>query len=304
MIGVRGGTVLVVCLVVLAACAGPAPRATPPEGTTAHTLTAGGLERTFLLHRPATLPAGVRVPLVVMIHGGGGDARSAEERYGWDAAADRDGFLVAYPEGVARSWNGGAGGCCGPAGRSGVDDVGFLSTMISTIAATAPVDPGRVFATGISEGGIMSYRLACSTHLLAAIAPDSATLLGPCPAPDPVSVLHIHGDADARIPYDGRPGAGPNHITGGPVSDVVARWRAVDRCPTPAVVADGPVHTTTADCPDGRTVTLIEIDGAGHQWPGAPPGRDAAVADPPSTALNATDVISAFFLARPRRPPV
>jgi polyhydroxybutyrate depolymerase len=126
------------------------------------------------------------------------------------------------------------------------------STRTVTVAdAGGDVDPVRVYAAGISNGGIMAYRLACATRLFAAIGPDSATRLGDCPNPAPVSVLHIHGTADENIP------------------DVVARRREIDRCPSPATSTSGPVTTSIARCPDGRTVELVTITGAGHQWPGA-----------------------------------
>jgi polyhydroxybutyrate depolymerase len=309
--GLLHALVVVGALLLLSSCAGSSPTTAGAAlpggvavGSSTHTLDVGGRTRSFRVYRPASLPAGAPAPLVVMIHGGGGSAAGAEDRYGWDSEADRAGFLVAYPDGVAHSWNGaatGRGGCCGEAGRVGIDDVGFLTTMVASIQATVPVDPRRVFATGISEGGIMSYRLACSTRLFAAIGPDSATQLGPCPAPAPTSVVHVHGNADTRIPFDGSPGRGPNHITGGPVSAVVDTWRAVDHCPPPTTTTAGPVHTTASTCPDGRAVTLIEVDGAGHQWPGSrPPGPvRSAVTDPPSTALDATDTIWRFFAAHP-----
>jgi polyhydroxybutyrate depolymerase len=290
----------------------PAPTGTPPPGaaprlpagTTLHTLTVDGLPRQYLVHQPADLPPGRPVPLVVMIHGGGGTARGAEARYGWDPLADRTGFVVAYPQGAGRSWSDGAG-CCGRAGRRNLDDVTFLTSMVTAIRAQLPVDPARIYATGISEGGIMSDQLACGTDLFAAIGPDSATRLGPCPAPKPISLIHIHGAADQRIPLDGHPGAGVNHITGpSSVPDLVAAWRAVDGCPPPTVTTAGPVHTTSAGCPDGRAVTLIVVDGAGHQWPGSRPAhpvRPRAIApDPPSTALDATATIWDFFAAHPR----
>jgi polyhydroxybutyrate depolymerase len=305
----------------LTACARP-ERPVPPSpvapgaalpgglqpGSSEHTLRVGDRTRSFRVYRPASLPAGARVPLVLVIHGGGGSARGAEARYGWDAEADRAGFLVAYPDGVGHSWNGGLNGCCGAAGEAGVDDVGFLGGVIASVEATTPVDTARVDATGISEGGIMAYRLACSTHVLAAVGPDSATQIGACPDPDPVSVIHVHGTADTRIPYDGHAGAGVLHLTGGPIPAVVDHWRAVDRCPAPAVTSTptpaGAVQVAASACPDGRAVTLVTLDGAGHQWPGSRPRgtvRDRRVpADPPSRALNATDTVWAFFAAHPR----
>lgn len=237
-------------------------------------------------------------PLVVMLHGGFGSADQAERSYGWDAEADAGHFLVAYPDGLDKAWNTG-GGCCGRPGRTNVDDIGFLAQLVADVGNVVPVDHSRVYATGISNGGIMAYTLACATTLFAAIGPDSATQLSSCPRPAPVSVIHIHGTADRNIPYDGSPGQGIARIHGPAVEDLNARWRATDQCAEPTVTsAADPVTTSIALCPDGRAVELVTIAGAGHQWPGAAAksGVDGRV-DQPSTALNATHEIWQFFAA-------
>jgi len=114
----------------------------------------------------------------------------------------------------------------------------------------------------------------CHTTIFAAIGPDSATELGGCPAPAPLSVIHIHGTADKNIPYQGGEGDGVAHIDGPSVPSLNARWRGIDHCAAPATKTAGAVTTSTAACPGGRTVELITIAGAGHQWPGAvPPTR-------------------------------
>ena len=125
----------------------------------------------------------------------------------------------------------------------------------------------------------MAYTLACHTTIFAAIGPDSATELGSCPAPAPLSVIHIHGTADKNIPYQGGEGDGVAHIDGPAVPAVNACWRGIDHCAAPVITTAGVVTTSTATCPAGRTVELITIAGAGHQWPGAipePAGREAA----------------------------
>jgi polyhydroxybutyrate depolymerase len=271
-----------------------------PAGSSAHAVTVGGVRRTFLVYRPASPPAAA--PLVVMLHGGFGSGTQAEKSYGWDAEADRGRFVVAYPDGLNRAWNTG-GGCCGTPGRQDTDDIGFITAMVAAIERQVPVDAHRVYATGISNGGIMAYTLACHTHIFAAIGPDSATELGDCAAPAPLSVIHIHGTADRNIPYQGGQGDGPGQINGPAVPALNARWRGIDRCAAPAVRTAGVVATSTAACPGGRAVELITIAGAGHQWPGARPNLLAQRllhTDPPSTALNATQVIWQFFAAHAR----
>lgn len=295
---------LVLVAVSLSGCrsrssASPAP-ADVPAGKSEQSIQVGGLTRTFHIYRPHDLPS--PAPLVVMLHGGFGSGTQAEQSYGWDAEADRNHFAVLYPDGRNHAWNVG-GGCCGDPGREGTDDVAFLTAMVKTVEAKVPIDANRIYATGISNGGLMAYRLACDTDLFAAIGPDSATQLGACPDPKPLSVLHIHGTADTRIRYQGGEGDGVAHINGPPVPDVVAGWRTVDGCGPPTVGVAGAVTTSTAECPSGRAVELITIAGAGHQWPGSPsrPGRETVLgADPPSDAVNATEVFWRFFAAHSR----
>jgi len=293
-------------VVLLAGCrapgGGPVPAPAPSGvavGASTQSITVDGRVRTFHVYRPAALPA--RTPLVLMLHGGFGSGTQAERSYGWDARADTGQFVVAYPDGLNHAWAVG-GGCCGDPGRTGVDDVAFIRAVVSTLSGQLPVDPARVYATGISNGGLLAYRLACDTDVFAAIGPDSATLLGTCPSPAPVSMIHIHGTADHNIPYDGGPGDGVAKIDGPPVPDVVAQWRSVDQCAAPVVTITGPVTTSVAACPGGRSVELVTVDGAGHQWPGSTRTlvQRLAGTDPPSTALDATDTIWRFFAAHPR----
>jgi polyhydroxybutyrate depolymerase len=294
---VRRLVVLIAVVFAMAGCAGPS-FVGPQDftvGSTEHSINVGGLDRGYRLYVPAGLA--VNAPLVLMIHGGFGNAEQAERSYGWNQLADREKFAVAYPDGVGRAWNVG-GGCCGRPGRQGIDDVGFISAVVDDVAAHVPVDRDRVYATGISNGGMMAYTLACRTDVFAAIGPDAATQLDACASPNPTSVLAIHGTADRMIRYDGEPGAGFARIDGPPVPDVDVFWRNVDQYVEPVVTTAGAVTTSAADCADGRGVTLITVDGAGHQWPGSQPIREGA--DPPSAALDATTTLWTFFVAHPR----
>lgn len=273
-----------------------------PVGQSTQTISSGGRVRTFHLYRPATVAS--PAPLVVMLHGGFGSGSQAEGAYGWDAEADAHHFLVAYPDGVDHAWNAG-GGCCGTPAQSGVDDSAFITAMVAQLRAEVSLDPARLYATGISNGGMLAYHLACTTRLFAAIGPDSATELGDCSAPAPLSVIHIHGTADHNIPYGGGPGDGPARIDGPAVPTVVSDWRATDHCAAPSQTVAAVVTTSIATCPAGRAVELITVAGAGHQWPGGvshPVEERLLHLDPPSKALNATDVIWAFFDAHPSEP--
>jgi polyhydroxybutyrate depolymerase len=273
---------------VLAGCA-PDGGTGPDSGTTSRTIEVGAESREYRLHVPPQLaddPA-----LVVMLHGGLGSARQAEGAYGWDAVADAEGFVVAYPDGVNRTWN--AGDCCGGAAREDVDDVAFLTALVTELRAEFGVGPDRTFGTGMSNGAMMTYRIACETDLFAAIAPVAGTIVTTCDDPAPASLLHIHGQGDGSVRMDGEPGDGVGDVDGMPIADVNALWRQADGCGDPVVTDAPPVTTSTSTCADGRTVTLVTVAGAGHQWPGSV-AREGAT-DQPSDALDATALIWEFF---------
>ena len=269
-----------------------------PVGQSTQSLESGGVSRTFHLYRPQGLTG--PAPLVVMLHGGFGSGEQAERAYHWDAEADNGHFLVAYPDGLNRAWN--AGSCCGEPQHSNVDDVGFITNMVSAIEQETAIDPARVYVTGMSNGAMMSLRLGCQTGVFAAIAPVAGTLLTDCSHAQPTSVLQIHGTADERVPYNGGPGKafainGNPRVDGPPVPAVNDIWRSIDACGPPSSTTAGDVTTSTAGCADGRTVELISVAGAGHQWPGGEhsPLMERLGMPPPSTALDATDTIWQFF---------
>jgi polyhydroxybutyrate depolymerase len=279
-------------LLALSGCSRAHHAETPlPTGTTVHTMAFGGLDRSYRVHRPAGLTG--PAPLVVMLHGAFGDGQQAETSYGWDQLADTAKFVVAYPDGIGATWN--AHGCCGKAAQENIDDLGFITTMVGEISAAMPIDPSRVYATGISNGGIMTYALACNSGIFAAIGPDAATQLDPCPDPHPTSVIHIHGTADRLVPYNG--GQGASTVNGPPIPDVNEFWRKVDKCGPSNVTIKAPVTTWTAACADHRSVELITIDGGRHQWPGGSTFLERFGTT--THALNATETIWQFFAAHP-----
>ena len=264
------------------------------------TLNFGGLERTYRLYRPAGLARDAAVPLVLVLHGGFGTGAGAERAYHWDETADAHGFVVLYPDGIGRSWN--AGACCGPALRRNLDDIGFLEALIEHITNDEHIDLRRIYVTGISNGAMMTYRLACESHLkLAALGPVAGTFSAPCKQSHPTSVLAIHGLDDRTVPFAGGVGVGFDKSPRPAVSDVIARWRAVDHCAAARSHDEPPVHYEISTCEVGRTVELVTIAGAGHQWPGSetPPPAAAALLhlDQPSRALDATALLWSFFAA-------
>jgi len=240
-----------------------------PGGDLPGDLVFGGLPRTYQLHVPAGLdhPAG----LVINLHGAGQTGGEQAAATNYNAVADQNGFVVAYPDGIDFSWADGRGASVPD--RQGVDDVGFLSALIDQLSRDYGIARGRVFVTGMSAGAFMATRLACErADLISAIAPVAGTLGAafPCAPSRPVSVLQVHGTADAVVPF-----TGGTMLGRGGYSDVVAapamaqRWRDVDRCPAP--VDNGPAgaeHRFTASgCAGSTEVVFIQIDGGGHTWP-------------------------------------
>jgi polyhydroxybutyrate depolymerase len=297
----RTRLLLLLVVVLLAGCTsgGEKPDISPsrgdiPVGRSSHKITVDGRERTYLIYRPARLSA-AKVPLVVVLHGAGGTGAQAETSYRWNAEAKRGRFLVAYPNGVRRAWAA-SNRCCGMPARANIDDVGFIKQMVAAILADAPVDTRRVYATGMSNGAMLAYRLACDTTIFAAIGPVAGTMVNRCRRPAPLSIIHIHGTADRIIPYGGR--AGP------PVPELIDTWRTIDRCAAATDATKGVVRTSVATCPNGRAVELITVIGARHQWPGSasPSGaeRRRQQLDSPSKALQATSTIWRFFDDHPK----
>jgi polyhydroxybutyrate depolymerase len=233
------------------------------NGKSLHHVSVGGRDRSYRLYKPVGLSASA--PLVVMLHGYAGSAAQAERDYEWDGLADSGKFVVVYPDGLNRAWNVNGEGCCGRPARERVDDVGFVNAAIADIAKNVGIDSAKVYATGMSNGAILSYTLACSTDLFAAIGPVAGTQLNVCKSPHPTSVMAVHGTTDRLVPYGG--GQGFSVINGPSVPDLNAFWRNVDQCGAAAATTDGPVTTSTAACADNRGVVLITVDQGGHDWP-------------------------------------
>ncbi|MBN1440764.1 MAG: hypothetical protein JW929_15260 [Anaerolineales bacterium] len=267
----------------------------------------GGQERSYLLY----IPEGVRdvsaAPVVLVFHGGLGKPENMPTRTGFNTLADKEGFIVAYPRGTSRSevlefdtWN--AGLCCGYAQKSGADDVGFVRALLDDLASVAPVDSRRIFATGLSNGAILSYRLACEmADRIAAIGPVSGTQnIAECTPSQPVSVIHFHGTADPMVPYNGGFGSGISGVAFTSVWDTADFWIRADGCPTAAEHEESAalIRDSYSPCADGTAVELYTIIGGGHSWPD---GRwAAAIADESSPAVAASAVMWDFFKAHPK----
>jgi polyhydroxybutyrate depolymerase len=284
---------VVLALLPCGALAAPATaRAAPSPPARSHRLTVDGVVRTYRLHLPKSRSStSTLVPAVIVLHGAGATGKEVERRYHWDPLADREHFVVAYPQAMDLRWN-------DSANPSGPDDVGFLRKLVDQLEATRGVDPSRVYVTGISNGGIMTYRAACALgDRLAAIGPVAAWFPACVPAA-PISVIHIHGLHDSVLTYDGGLGAPP-------VEEGLARWRTVDGCPAVAApptapsvsISDEVTWRTWHPCAAGTEVDLVTIATGEHEWPGAVPKPGN---DPVSHAIDATGAIWAFFRAHTR----
>ena len=251
-----------------------------------------GETRGYQLYRPDDAEASPA--LVVVLHPLDGSARQAEGTYGWNDVADAEGFLVAYPDGRNGSWNAG-GGCCGAAADEDVDDVGFVDALIDSLVEAENIDPARVYVTGMSNGAMLSYALACETDTVAAIAPVAGTMLADCTGPSPVSVLHVHGTDDTTVRFEGGIATGDTEVDTPSVPSVIEHWRTVDGCTAPTVTTVGAMQHSLAYCAEGREVQLTTVAGVGHEWPGS---AESGSAD--ASPFDATETIWRFFEANPQ----
>jgi len=295
-----------VLLAGLAAAAIPSLAAAAGDADHRQSLIHDGIVRSYLLRVPPATGGGPeKMPLVIVLHGGGGNAANAESMSGFTALAAREGFIVAYPEGSGRmrdrllTWN--AGHCCGYAMQNGIDDVGFINTLLSRLIRDYPVDPRRTYVTGISNGGMMAHRLGSELpQRIAAIAPVVAAVFGDEKLPAlPVSALMINGMLDRSVPYQGGPPGGrfSGAWDGMPVKPAMAQaefWGRINRCGGQSAKEErGAVQHWRYRCPAGQAVELYLLTDTGHTWPGGRSGWRGA--DSPGSTLDATAVIWEFF---------
>ncbi|MCA1691311.1 MAG: alpha/beta hydrolase fold domain-containing protein [Actinobacteria bacterium] len=227
-----------------------------------------GVSRSYRLFTPPSVDRGQAVPLVLMLGGVGNTAESMVQTTEFDRVAETGEFLVAYPDGLSRTWN--AGYCCLLGASSGPDDVAFLGRVIDDVQARHRIDPSRVFVVGVSAGGMMAYRLGCdlSARIAGVGSVAGAMVVDACQPSRPVSVIEIHGTADPLVPYEGGDTAGGATQPSPPTRAVTDRWAQLNRCPLPAATqTDGLVTTSTwSGCQDGTAVKLVTIEGGGHTW--------------------------------------
>lgn len=277
---VLAGLVLAVFAVPAAGAVGPCAHS-PATGS--HGTRFEG--RYVLIHVPRGIPAGHHAPLVLAFHGAGGNGAQMERYSGFSHSADLDHFIAAYPSAMGPVWN-------ITGSRHGANDVLFVQRLLASLQSTMCVDPQRIYAAGVSNGGGMVALLGCVLSArLAAIAPVAGIYAGQpsCRPARPVSVLEIHGTSDPIAPYLG-PGASASS-PGPPL--FIRGWVHRDDCSrtarTSSLASRSELFKWTR-CAGGATVEHVRIQGGTHQWPGGLPP------DPgPSSPFCGACVIWSFF---------
>lgn len=300
----------VICIVGIASAAGLVWAALPLRAQE-RTLRHGGRARSYVVRAPRGVTrTGPLLPVVIALHGGGGNAANAEQMTGFTRLVERERILVVYPNGTGRrrskllTWN--AVHCCGPAMEGKVDDVGFISAIIDDLGTVYAVDPERIYVTGMSNGAMLAHRVGRElSHRIAAIAPVVGAVFGDeAPATSPVAAVIFNGLKDENVPAQGGPGNGIGRRTWDgtpprPNLDQGDYWSRVNGCSgAPRVAESGQVLQWQWNCPSGRAVVLYQLKDNGHAWPGGRAGSRRG--DKPSTSLDATEVMWTFFRAHPR----
>jgi polyhydroxybutyrate depolymerase len=259
----RGGPAV---FVLLAAILAWPLSARAQEGFDEHTVMVGGMERSYVVHMPANMsnPA----PVVLVFHGGGGRPQAISRRTGMNDVADQNGFVVVYPLGSeAPSGRGGTWNVGGGMSQSSSNDVAFVQALLADLERHVPIDRSRIYATGISMGGVFAYRLACEmSSTFAAVAPVEATMVeSGCHPQSPVAIMHFHGTDDERIPLNGGHGraAAAGRVWPSPMAGL-ARWSRLDGC-SGQQSADADGCTSYSQC--RAPVELCVVNGGGHTWP-------------------------------------
>lgn len=285
---------------------GAAPALEP--GDQSRSVKVDGLERTYLLHVPPHYDAKRPTPVVLAFHGAFTDSRIMALLSGLSSKADKAGFVVVYPDGSGkgpvRFFNPGdraAGGL--------PNDVRFVGKLLDDVEKVINVDRKRVYATGLSNGGMLCYRLAAElSDRIAAIAPVAGTMtFVDCQPSRPVSVIHFHGTLDDLVPIDGKRSSA-QVLKFRPIEEVVREWARIDGCPaTPKIdvlpdrVDDGTRVTRTTYGPGKQAseVILYTIAGGGHTWPSRNPG--VHFLGKSTRDISANDLIWDFFQRHPMK---
>lgn len=288
-----------------------------------------GLERTYTLVSPFQHEGAPgqarRRPAIIMLHGGGASGMNFKHLTygGFEKLADRENVVIAYPEGYKRQWNDGRNVSTIPAQQQRIDDVGFISRLIAELIAKENVDPDRVYVGGISNGGMMSTRLACElSPRIAGIAVIAAAmpknLATTCKPSSPVSVIMMNGTRDPLVPYEGgEVEVGRRLAKGEKRGEVLstpgtARFWAgkagfpAEARPAVSYLPDANpsdylrIRRTEYKTGHGADVVLYTVEGGGHTWPGGLQYAPDYMVGQTTQELNAVETMWAFFKAHPK----
>ena len=306
-------SLLTTVLVASANAAGLAAILSPGNHTI--TFSHGARERSAIVHVPSRAVEMAALPVVLNFHGGGGHAGNEQEYSLMDRVADREIFVAVYPNGTGLfgkrllTWN--AGTCCAYSVINNVDDVGFVRALVADLAQRIPIDRSRIYATGLSNGGMMAHRLAAeASDLVTAIAPIAGGMVIPVmKSSRTVPVMHIHSVNDPRALYTG--GLGPpfpltkSQVFHPNIDQMIARWVNHNGCSAEPTVVDRRLdrdarrHTATryvySNCRDGAEVSLWKLTGAGHVWPGGKQNYMERLLGPSTDIIDANTEMWKFF---------
>ncbi|MBI4019835.1 MAG: hypothetical protein HY367_00770 [Candidatus Aenigmarchaeota archaeon] len=323
---------LAVLLLAALAVSGCARRVEPPLNVTGNgtvngfalgpgdydfSLVHDGLTRTYKAHVPPSYDRSTKTAVVIYIHGGGGSSAGSKNDGLYDYS-DKYGFILLSPAGTGALgdrllvWNLGPSLINGTiqthsnyASERDIDDIGFLSKMIGDAKSRFNADGNRIYATGISQGGMMSYRLACElSDKIAAVAPVASPAVPmDCSPSRPVPVMHIHGTADPCAPFNGGSGGclGTEKDSFQSAQEMVNVWLSIDNClPESSVTYQKGDATcmTYSQCKEGAEVAFCAVEGMGHVWPAGNQYLPASIIGPVSHDIS-FEQIWEFFAEHP-----
>jgi poly(3-hydroxybutyrate) depolymerase len=290
--------------------------AEPKPGRYGVEMKSGGYDRTALVIVPKAYKPGAQLPLVLLLHGGGGDGAHILDKDGWAAKADKEGFLVVAPTGLPaaprlaadfktnpRVWNSGLLNPKSP--RAAISDVVYLGALLDEVQKRVPHDRSRVFVTGHSNGAGMTFLVGAElSERFAAIAPVAGMMDVQDPKPkQPLPTLYIIGTKDPLVPLAGGEVKNPwGTKTRLPVANYLASWAKALGCETePKTLSDkdGLKRVQYPSKSGGPKLSVVYIDGQGHTWPGGRATLPESVVGPTTDKLNATDAIWEFFEKHP-----
>jgi polyhydroxybutyrate depolymerase len=278
-------------------------------------VTPDGRTRRYRIYVPSVIPSGTSVPLVIALHGGLGTSSQFEANSGLNGFAESNRFIAVYPDGVGnqpdgsgyQTWNGGY--CCGPAAAQSIDDITFIRNVVTDLRNSLPVNSSRVYALGHSNGGILSYSIACEmSDVVAAIGVQAGSnLVTDCRPALPVSVFHLHGTNDTNVPINGGRGNGLSTTVFVSARSAVDAIATVNGCnvasPRFLVASNSDVTALSwTNCKSNSEVRFVTVKNATHAWMGhaAQSAGAASYVGDPYPNLDATRALLSFVLSKSR----